>query len=390
MIDDSVIAKTKPYLEPLLEMHVISNEQADAVITLIACNEKGSMCLLGDEPGLGKTRTLMVYLLIQHNLTEQEGSLLFLAPNGRILDGQEADRQAVINAFATIDGVKVPQIKALYKLKAVTPVEINTLYLQTIEKLNDQLGSMTLKAIVIDEVHKASKAVSKSKNPEAAKIKPSVLSRCIQKVTGGDACRAVFSSATSITNANSEILSFWDETSDSKMMSIIDAQATIARLHNEGKLVVRALDLPVNLEVKQLKRMSAQSPLDMLAEAASPEQRDLTSIQREIERLRKLYTLLNSNGDKSLNLRFSSYIKRLIEEEKLITLILNLNKEVAKHRHAIYVEGVGDFSQTKKSIFEQCQAVLEGLTDASQEEHKVLSHSTTLTLYASRPERVIA
>ena len=71
-IDESIIEKTRPYLEPLLRNDVISNEQADAVIALIACNEKGSMSLLGDEPGLGKTRTLMVYLLIQHNLTEEK------------------------------------------------------------------------------------------------------------------------------------------------------------------------------------------------------------------------------------------------------------------------------------------------------------------------------
>ena len=53
-IDESIIEKIRPYLEPLLKSGVISNEQADAVIALIACNEKGSMSLLGDEPGLGR------------------------------------------------------------------------------------------------------------------------------------------------------------------------------------------------------------------------------------------------------------------------------------------------------------------------------------------------
>ena len=98
-IDASIIKKIRPYLEPLLTSGVISNEQADAVIALIACNEKGSLSLLGDEPGLGKTRILMVYLLIQHNLTVGKGNLLFVAPNDRILEGQEADRQIVLDAF---------------------------------------------------------------------------------------------------------------------------------------------------------------------------------------------------------------------------------------------------------------------------------------------------
>ena len=47
-----------------------------------------------------------------------------------------------------------------------------------------------------------------------------------------------------------------------------------------------------------------------------------------------------------------------MEEEKLITLILNINKEELPKRHAIYVEGIGNFSQTIKNITEEGQALL--------------------------------
>ena len=168
----------------------------------------------------------------------------------------------------------------------------------------------------------------------------------------------------------------WGEQSKKKL-SNVEAQAKIARLYAEGKLVVRGLDLDVNLEVGSLKRVVAENPLAMLAEAASDPQNDITAIQEEISRVRRVYTILNKYNHKDVNLQLSSYLKRLVEEEKLITLILNINKEETPKRHAIYVEGVGDDNKTIKEIFKGCQSILSNqdnhFSEDSEEDRNLLN-----------------
>ena len=171
--------------------------------------------------------------------------------------------------------LKVPELRNLYSSRnaRVSPKagDKNILYLQTTQRLNAQIDTLqNLKSVVVDEVHKASKAVSQRSKKTGAE--DTLLSKCIEKVTDGSVCRAVFASATSITHANSELLSLWGEKS-SKKLSNVGAQAKITRLYAEGKLVVRGLELEVNLKVGSLKRVVAENPLDLLAEAVSDAQK---------------------------------------------------------------------------------------------------------------------
>ena len=175
-ISSEVWARAMVYLKPLLEAKVLSNIQADAVLAMLESSNKNKSFLLGDSPGLGKTRQALVYLCIQYQ-SNQKVPFFFVAPNARILASQDSDLDAILGVFRE-NRFKVPPIQRLYRRSSKLDINDDMgICLQTTGRMSDILGKLKAKDIliqglVVDEVHTVTGSLKAGKRRMTVVKKP--------------------------------------------------------------------------------------------------------------------------------------------------------------------------------------------------------------------------
>ena len=398
-ISSEVWNRAMVYLKPLLEEKVLSNVQADAVLAMLESSNKNNPFLLGDSPGLGKTRQTLVYLCIQYQ-SNQKGPFFFVAPNERILDSQESDLDAILAVFRE-NSFKLPPIQRLYQRGSELHINADMgICLQTTGRMSGVLAKLkstkrSIQSLVVDEVHTVTGSLRPGKKKgDGSEETRKLLEVMLEQTEAG---QVVFVSGTPFTIKACKIM-FPLLGINSKRWDIKTNLTSLRSLMDKGQYCRREMapmasfsfcklgGVEHGYQATTVHEVEAASILSGMQE--TPIQHRLHLVQAEQHRLRKLYSFLNAKGRRTSNQHLVALFRRVKDEEKLLWLILKLNQSDVGQRHCIYSEGVDDYQGTKDGISKIAKELLDGepLTVPEKSELRQLM-KTTYEL--QHPERLV-